>query len=587
MIDPLTTLAVAMGAKKGAYALLLGSGISRAAQIPTGWDIVLDLVRSIARLEGADCGDDPAGWYRGTHGEAPEYGVLLGRVARTPAERSQVVRGYIEPSPEERDLGLKLPTDAHRAIAELVAGGYIRVVVTTNFDRLLESALGDVGVVPTVVDSADGARGALPFVHNPCTVLKLHGDYVDGRIKNTVEELARYPGPINRLLDQVLTEYGLIVCGWSGEWDAALVEALRRRRSPWFATYWVSYRGPGPTAQALIERREAAVLTNLDADAFFRRLADGVAALEDLAAPELISAAMARAAVKRYIDDPSRRIRLHDLVVGEANRVRRAIEEEPLASYNLGFTQAELAGRLRRYEGQTEVLRTLLATGCYWGEAAHERHWVACLERLTNPPKVEGRHSVDWINLRRFPALLALYTGGMAAVARGRYETLAGLLVQATAIHYETGDRLPLVLKVNTSLLTEYAAEILSPGTIRQVVLPLHLWNNQQLWAPLREYVPDEDQFQACFDRFEYLVGPVTADLRVLQGYRPWGPLGFFAWRRYGLGAEELINGISAEINEQGATWPPLRAGLFGGSQERLAAARQAYDALALQARYQ
>ena len=135
MIDPLTMLAVSMRAKKGAYALLLGSGVSRAAQIPTGWDIVLNLVRRVARVEGADCGEDPASWYREIYHEEPDYGVLLGRLAQTQAERSQIVREYIEPSPDERDLGLKMPTEAHRAIAELVADGYIRVVVTTNFDR--------------------------------------------------------------------------------------------------------------------------------------------------------------------------------------------------------------------------------------------------------------------------------------------------------------------------------------------------------------------------------------------------------------------------------------------------------------------
>jgi hypothetical protein len=67
VIDPVTTLAVSMQTKKGAYALLLGSGVSRSAQIPTGWHIVLDLIRRVAKAGGSDAGDDPAFWYRETY----------------------------------------------------------------------------------------------------------------------------------------------------------------------------------------------------------------------------------------------------------------------------------------------------------------------------------------------------------------------------------------------------------------------------------------------------------------------------------------------------------------------------------------
>ena len=190
MIDPMSSLAISMHSKKGAYALLIGSGVSKTAQIPTGWDIVLSLIKSVACVEGKDCGAIPEAWYRETYREEPSYSVLLERLGIMPAERNQILRKYIEPSPEERDLGLKLPTEAHRAIAELVASGFVRVILTTNFDRLLETALGEMGVVPAIIDSADAVKGTLPLVHNACTILKLHGDYIDSRIRNTTDELA-------------------------------------------------------------------------------------------------------------------------------------------------------------------------------------------------------------------------------------------------------------------------------------------------------------------------------------------------------------------------------------------------------------
>jgi hypothetical protein len=95
-------------------------------------------------------------------------------------------------------------------VAQLVADGTVRVIVTTNFDWLLESALRELGIEPTVISNKDGVKGALPLVHSDCTVVKLHGDYMDARILNTQAELAAYPLPINALLDQVFDQFGLL-----------------------------------------------------------------------------------------------------------------------------------------------------------------------------------------------------------------------------------------------------------------------------------------------------------------------------------------------------------------------------------------
>jgi hypothetical protein len=82
----------------------------------------------------------------------------------------------------------------------------------------MEQALVDLGIQPMVVSSGDSARGALPLAHSRCTVIKVNGDYLDARLKNTAGELASYEFEMERLLDQVFDEYGLIVCGWSADW---------------------------------------------------------------------------------------------------------------------------------------------------------------------------------------------------------------------------------------------------------------------------------------------------------------------------------------------------------------------------------
>ena len=272
MINPLLSLAFSLASSPGVYALLLGSGISRSAQIPTGWEIILDLTRQLARLEGAGELDDPEQWYVDRFGEPPSYSRLLAMIAPSPTERQQLLKRYFEPTEEERATGAKTPTAAHRAIAELVAGGSIRVILTTNFDRLLEQALEAAGVVPVVISSADGATGALPTQHARCTVIKLHGDYLDPRIRNTDDELATYEPVMDRLLDRILDDYGLIVCGWSGDWDVALRAAVERCSSRRFTTYWMSRGAPSDRAQQLITLRQGQMISIASADQAFQEL---------------------------------------------------------------------------------------------------------------------------------------------------------------------------------------------------------------------------------------------------------------------------------------------------------------------------
>ena len=228
MIDPNTRLAFSVVENPGVYPLLLGSGMSRAAEIPTGWDITLDLVRRVAAAEGVTDVSDWAAWHIEKFGGEPGYSSLLDALSVTPTERRSILHHYIEPSQDDLDAGRRIPTLAHHAIARMVQSGFIKVVVTTNFDRLMETALSMVGVEPIVIKSVDDLAGASPLPHSRCYLLKIHGDYLDNRILNTEDELAAYPGEYNALLDRILDEYGLIVSGWSGDWDPALRSALTR-----------------------------------------------------------------------------------------------------------------------------------------------------------------------------------------------------------------------------------------------------------------------------------------------------------------------------------------------------------------------
>jgi hypothetical protein len=76
MLNNILSLSFSIYSKKGVYALLLGSGISRSAGIPTGWEIVLDLIQKIAKISAEDSGSNHEEWYKSKFKEEPNYSKL-------------------------------------------------------------------------------------------------------------------------------------------------------------------------------------------------------------------------------------------------------------------------------------------------------------------------------------------------------------------------------------------------------------------------------------------------------------------------------------------------------------------------------
>lgn len=105
--DPLTQLAFAIHGNPSVYAFLVGSGLSSAAGILTGWGVTLDLVRRLAIAQGKDEQPNWAAWYQNEFGKEPNYSDLVAEVAPSPAERRAILHDYIEPTSEEREEGLK------------------------------------------------------------------------------------------------------------------------------------------------------------------------------------------------------------------------------------------------------------------------------------------------------------------------------------------------------------------------------------------------------------------------------------------------------------------------------------------------
>lgn len=103
-------------------------------------------------------------------------------------------------------------------------------------------------------------------------IIKLHGDYLDPRIRNTVAELEAYAPELDQLLDRVFDEFGLIISGWSGEWDVALRAAMERCPTRRFSCLWGEPGTLGAKAANLIALRSIQLVQGLGADQLFARL---------------------------------------------------------------------------------------------------------------------------------------------------------------------------------------------------------------------------------------------------------------------------------------------------------------------------
>ena len=541
--------------------MLLGSGVSRAAGMPTGWEVTLDLVRKLADLNREACDPSPEEWYRQKYGTPPNYSHLLEQLANTPSERQQLLRKYWEPTPSEREENKKQPTAAHRAIAALAAKGYVRAIMTTNFDRLVETALSDAGVVPTVMSSPDQVQGALPLIHTACCVFKIHGDYLDARIRNTGRELSEYPPEFDHLLDRILDEFGLLVCGWSAEWDEALRAAIYRAPSRRFTTYWAIRNAVGDEARKLIEHRNAKTVEIQDADSFFVNVQDLVQSISEVQRPHPLSSQVAVASLKRYLADNRYRIRLSDLVTGVVDRAWEATS--PAAFPVSGPVDHESATRrVRSYDAVCSTLAAIATVGAAWADAPHYRLWCQALERLGAERSTGG--TVFWLELARYPAVLLFYSLGLGAVSMERLGFLAEMLT--TRLASRDQKKRPAVQVLPPFCLFGAGGRVMQMlEGMKDRNTPLNDWIHTVLRSHTEGVVPN-DQYDVCFDRFEILVALNFIYVRTKAGGNEWFPCGRFLHRRDS--RARIIQEINESIETKGEDSPFVKSRLIGETTE-------------------
>lgn len=497
MVDKEAALTFSMRNNRGVYSLLLGSGVSKAAEIPTGWDVVEDLIEKLAAVEGAEH-EDPFEWYEDEYGHPARYDELIEALADTQPERRALLERYFEPTDDERENGVKTPTDAHESIAWLMKEGYIRVVLTTNFDNLLESALRDIGVEPTVISTTEAADGAEPLGHVGPVVLKIHGDYKETNLKNTTEELSSYDEPMLELINEVLNDYGHIICGWSGDTDQALREAILSSKDRRYSTYWTHRSEVSELAEEIIEQRKGFKLEIEGANQLFSDLKENVMALENAEDGAPLTREVIRERTKQYLPRNDRRIDLSELMKEETERVYGEVFDYSALPLNENVNDENVEQRVNTYEQQVEKLVISASISAYWENEVENpvaRDVLRAVGRLSSPPR-DSSHNNAYNRLKYYPASRVFYGAGVAAVEAENWALAERLF--SIEVPFSRTSR-PASLELHPMNVCKHLGRGIR---LNHVVLKKRL--EESLHEPLSDVVPDERRYNDAFSTFEF-----------------------------------------------------------------------------------
>jgi hypothetical protein len=545
-LDPMVSLANAIHSGPRQYALLLGSGVSHSAGILTGRQVLDQLIGRIRSLDGAGGGEDNFEWFATRFGEPPHYSTVIEQLAPKPHERQVLLSPFFEPNASAPESGNRRPTAAHRAIARLAKRRFVQVIVTTNFDRLVETALTDQGLDPVVISSESQASEIVAVPFEAVLVFKLHGDYRAPSIRNTREELKAYGPKTSALLNQICQSYGLVVCGWSAEWDPALRSAFEADAFPRFSTYWASRGEPKEQAQALILARNAKVVLGRDADSFFEELSGKVLSLEATPLPSsppasppasptppLAPAEEARRLIRVDGGGPQ----LHRLVQSEVERARTAL---------VAVASVDMPRDLPAPSVWIPTAHRLLGdvySVCMPASRWADRQQVPVLEEVIQrlyqrPATSDGSMQVD-SSYWAVPSFLAFHVVG-ASIAGGRNWSALFDFLTGTQIKTHVGFS-PYIIGVDWIPIQDQFRQAFGEDRWGLVAKKWLLGRWHEIAA---SEVPSDQDREEAFLRFELSVAlayralmtqPSPAGgrsrLALRDDTRPWLPPGLYNWR--------------------------------------------------------
>ncbi len=268
--------------------------------------------------------------------------------------------------------------------------------------------------------------------------------------------------------------------------------------------------------------------------------------------------------IEEYLSDHKHRISLHNLVKSELRIVQRRLSDANFSVQSGSISGDDFAIRLNNYEeAVSDFLQVPILLG-RWADHDQQKAIQQIVHVLAGEIESTGG-LVLWLALRSYPMLLAMYSGGIAAIDGDNYESLKSLF--ATRVRNHRRDEPATVLQATVEAMLD----------VNRTEAFKHIPEFKNRYAPQSDYLFKRIQpivedtlalgvrYEDYFDRFEMLYALNYVD----HSESSWGPPGRFAWKYCGPFGSNPFTDMLEEARQEGDAWPPLAAGMFYGSHQR------------------
>ena len=256
------------------FCFILGAGASRSSKIKTGQELVDKWDRELNEQN-----PDRYKRWRSKHGITDEnkhsfYSAYYDERYR--ANKNQGISFLIELMED------KIPSAGYVALSYILSKTENKIVLTTNFDHLIETALSyyrfdDRKKMPVVIVHEEMAHHINPDIRRPL-IVKLHRDIMFTP-RNTDEEVGKFDQRWNSALDSIFRSYSPIFVGYAGN-DGGLMKFLsdnaeKFKNGVWKTPYWLVHTSKKIDVQIENFLKASAVflVRGVDFDRFMMNLA--------------------------------------------------------------------------------------------------------------------------------------------------------------------------------------------------------------------------------------------------------------------------------------------------------------------------
>lgn len=241
---------------------LLGAGASVSSNIPSGGQMVWDFKRTLYctanNIRTSLYGDlskenvqkkiqayfDGRGGYPEL-GSPEEYSFYFQKCYPSRNDREYYIREKV------RDIK---PSLGYLCMGEMIINGKVDLVSTTNFDDLVQAGVHSINPGFSIKTISSAVSNSVGFSLNEGfpNIIKLHGDYLFDKLKNTELELQKLEDEIADIWRTSIKENGLIVIGYAGNDNSVMsvLEELINAGDIKKGVYWCKPKGSNLSIRA-------------------------------------------------------------------------------------------------------------------------------------------------------------------------------------------------------------------------------------------------------------------------------------------------------------------------------------------------